>query len=363
MSQVHHSDVIGSLLRPRYLTSARDANAAGQLSAPDFKRIEDRAVDQAIAMQEGIGLDVITDGELRRFSFLDQIVGEINGVEPIEGAPVHFHSATENWIWHNPFTVTGKISQKRQLTLEEFAYNRARATKRIKVTFPSPLLFYSAWSPELSTAVYRDAYELFADAAAIIKAECAALAAMGCTYIQIDSPDIGTIVDPENRELRENLGMPTERTLTEGLDIFNSVGDIPGVTFAVHVCKGNNMSQWIGAGGYDLTAQAMFNRLTNFDVFLLEYDDERSGSFEPLAKAPDDKQIILGLISSKTTTLESVSDVTARIHEAARYTGIERLGVSTQCGFSSTLPGANLTTEDVQERKLELVAEVAATVW
>jgi 5-methyltetrahydropteroyltriglutamate--homocysteine methyltransferase len=363
MSQVHHSDVIGSLLRPRYLTQARDANAAGQLSAPDFKRIEDRAVDQAIAMQEGIGLDVVTDGELRRFSFLDQIVGEINGVEPIEGAPVHFHSATENWIWHNPFTVTGRISQKRQLTLEEFAYNRARATKRIKVTFPSPLLFYSAWSPELSGAVYRDAYELFADAAAIIKAECAALAAMGCTYIQIDSPDIGTIVDPENRELRENLGMPTERTLTEGLDIFNSVGDIPGVTFAVHVCKGNNMSQWIGEGGYDLTAQAMFTRLSNFDVFLLEYDDERSGSFEPLAKAPDDKQIILGLISSKTTTLEPVSEVTARIHEAARYTGLERLGVSTQCGFSSTLPGANLTTEDVQERKLELVAEVAATVW
>jgi len=363
MSQVHHSDVIGSLLRPKYLTRARDAHAAGQLSAPEFKRIEDRAVDQVIAMQEGVGLDVVTDGELRRFSFLDQIVGEINGVEPIEGAPVHFHNATEDWIWHNPFTVTGKISQKRQLTLEEFAYNRARATKRVKVTFPSPLLFYSAWSPELSTAAYRDAYQLFADAAAIIKAECAALAAMGCTYIQIDSPDIGTIVDPENRELRENLGMPTERTLTEGLDIFNSVGDIPGVTFAVHVCKGNNMSQWIGSGGYELTAQAMFSRLTNFDVFLLEYDDHRSGSFEPLSTAPDDKQIILGLVSSKNTTVESVADVTARIHEAAKYTGLERLGVSTQCGFSSTLPGANLTNEDVQERKLELVAEVADTVW
>jgi 5-methyltetrahydropteroyltriglutamate--homocysteine methyltransferase len=363
MSQVHHSDVIGSLLRPKYLTRARDAYAAGQLTPAEFKRIEDRAVDQAIAMQEGVGLDVVTDGEFRRFSFLDQVVGEINGVEPIEGAPVHFKSATEDWIWHNPFTVTGKISQKRQITLEEFTYNRARATKQVKVTFPSPLLFYSGWSPELSAAAYRDAFELFADAAAIIKAECAALAALGCTYIQIDSPDIGTIVDPENRELRENLGMPTERTLSEGLDIFNSVGDVPGVRFAVHVCKGNNMSQWIAAGGYDLTAEAMFGRLTNFDVFLLEYDDERSGSFEPLAKAPDDKQIILGLVSSKTTTLESASDVTARIHEAAKYTGLERLGVSTQCGFSSTLPGANLTTEDVQREKLELVAEVASTVW
>lgn len=363
MAQVHHSDVIGSLLRPKYLTDARDAYAAGQLTALEFKQVEDRAVDAAIAMQEGVGLDIVTDGEYRRFSFLDQVVGEVNGVEPIEGAPVHFRNATEDWIWHNPFTVTGKISQKRKITLEEFAYNRARATRRVKVTFPSPLLFYSAWSPELSTAAYKDPFELFADAAAIIKAECAELAALGCTYIQIDSPDIGTIVDPENRELRENLGIPTERTLTEGLDIFNSVGDIPGVTFGVHVCKGNNMSQWIGAGGYDLTAQAMFTRLTNFDVFLLEYDDERSGSFEPLAKAPDDKQVILGLVSSKTTTLELVGDVTARIHQAARYTGLERLGVSTQCGFSSTLPGANLTTQDVQEQKLELVAAVAHSVW
>ena len=363
MSQVHHSDVIGSLLRPKYLTNARDAYAAGQLTAPEFKGIEDRAVDSVIAMQEGVGLDVVTDGEFRRFSFLDQVVSEVNGVEPIEGAPIHFKNATEEWVWHNPFTVTGKISQKRKITLEEFAYNRARATKRVKVTFPSPMLFYSAWSPTLSTAAYKDAYELFADAAAIIKGECEELAALGCDYIQIDAPDIGSIVGPENRETREELGMPTERTLTEGLDIFNSIGDIPGVTFAVHVCKGNNQSQWMSEGGYDLTAGAMFHRLTNFSIFLLEYDDDRSGSFEPLAEAPDDKQIILGLVSSKTTTLESVGALTARINEAAKYTGLERLGISTQCGFSSTLPGANLTTEDVQEQKLELVAEVANSVW
>lgn len=363
MPQIHHSDVIGSLLRPKYLQQARDAYAAGQLSAPDFKRIEDRAVDQALAMQEGIGLDVITDGELRRFSFLDQLVGELDGVEPIEAAPIHFKNATDDWIWHNPFTVTGKISQKRKLTIEEFAYNRARATKRVKVTLPSPLILYTSWSPERSGAAYRDAYELFADGAAIIKAEIEALAAVGCTYVQIDAPDIGTLVDPENRELRETLGMPTERTLTEGMDLINSVADVPGVTFALHVCKGNNMSQWIGSGGYDFTAEAVFGRLTNFDVFLLEYDDERSGSFEPLAKVPGDKQVILGLVSTKTTTLESVADLTTRVHDAAKYTGLERLGVSTQCGFSSTLPGANLTNEDIQERKLELVAELARNIW
>ena len=363
MAQVYHSDVIGSLLRPRYLSQAREAREAGQLSAPEFKRIEDRAVDQAIAMQEGAGLDVVTDGEQRRFSFFDQIIGELNGVSLIEGPGVHFRSATEEWEWHPPFTVTAKISQRRKLTVEEFAYSRARATKTVKVTLPSPLFICYLWSTELTGAVYTDAYEMFADAAAIIRAEAEELARLGCTYIQIDAPDMGTIVDPENRELRESLGMPTERTLTEGMEIINSVADVPGVTFGLHVCKGNNMSQWIGSGGYDFTAEAVFGRLTNFDVFLLEYDDERSGSFEPLAKAPDDKAIILGLVSSKNTTLESAKDVTARVHEAARYTGLERLGVSTQCGFSSTLPGANLTNENVQERKLELVAEVAHQIW
>src|ERR1700751_1150108 len=161
------------------------------------------------------------------------------------------------------------------MTIEEFSYARGRARVPVKITMPSPLVMYGAWSPEHSRPAYSDPFELFADAAAIIRAEAAALAALGCTYIQIDSPDLGTIVDPENRELRESLGMSTERTLTEGLDIFNSVGDIPGVTFGVHVCKGNNMSQGISEGGYDLTAGAMFTRLTNFSVFLLEYDDER----------------------------------------------------------------------------------------
>jgi 5-methyltetrahydropteroyltriglutamate--homocysteine methyltransferase len=364
MPQAHHSDVIGSLLRPKYLTQARTAYESGQLTAPQFKKIEDRAVDEAIDMQENAGLDVISDGEYRRFSFLDQLIGELEGVEEREGAPVHFHNETNpGFDWHAPYTVTGKIRQRRKLTIEEFAYARSRATKRVKVTLPSPVVLYSMWSPELSTAAYKDAYEMFADAAAIVRAEAQALADLGCTYIQIDSPDIGTLVDPENRELRESLGMPTERTLTEGMDIINSIAGIPGVTFGLHVCKGNYLSQWIAAGGYDFTAEAVFRRLTDFDVFLLEYEDERSGTFEPLAKVPDDKQVILGLVSSKTTTLESPADLTARVHEAARYMDLERLGISTQCGFSSVLIGANLVSEDVMERKLALVAEVARQIW
>jgi 5-methyltetrahydropteroyltriglutamate--homocysteine methyltransferase len=204
---------------------------------------------------------------------------------------------------------------------------------------------------------------MFADAADIIRAEAGELARLGCTYIQIDSPDLGTLVDPENRELREGLGMDTQRTLTEGVDIINSVADVPGVTFGLHICKGNYQSKWIATGGYEFTADKVFSRSGNFDVFLLEYDDERSGSFEPLANVPDDKVVVLGLVSSKLPDIEPVDSVIARINEAARYVDRERLALSTQCGFSPVSIGGNLISEQTQERKLELVAEIAHDVW
>ena len=364
----YHADVIGSLLRPRYLSEARAALAAGRISDSEFKRIEDRAVDQAIAMQEACGLDVVNDGELRRFSFLDHLLGDMEGVADMPGAPVHFHAPdpAQDWDWHPPFTVTGRrlfLAVHRARRASRFSYARGRARVPVKITMPSPLVMYGAWSPEHSRPAYSDAFELFADAAAIIRAEAAELARLGCTYIQIDSPDLGTLVDPENRALRENLGMDTERTLTEGVDIINSVADVPGVTFGLHICKGNYESKWIATGGYEYTADKVFSRSGNFDVFLLEYDDERSGSFEPLANVPDDKVVVLGLVSSKLPGLEPASELTARIDEAARYVGKERLALSTQCGFSPVSIGGNLISEDTQQRKLELVAEVARKVW
>ena len=362
----YHADVIGSLLRPRYLSEARAALADGRISNEEFKRIEDRAVDQAIAMQEAVGLNVVNDGELRRFSFLDHLLGDMEGVVDMPGAAVHFHAPNpaQDWDWHPPFTVTGRIRPKGpMMTIEEFSYARGRARVPVKITMPSPLVIYSAWSPEHSRPAYSDPFEMFADAADIIRAEARELAKLGCTYIQIDSPDLGTMVDPENRELRESLGMDTERTLTEGVDIINSVADVPGVTFGLHICKGNYQSKWIAAGGYEFTADKVFSRSDNFDVFLLEYDDDRSGSFEPLANVPDDKVIVLGLVSSKIPELESVDRLVARIDEAARYVGRERLALSTQCGFSPVSIGGNLISEEIQERKLELVAEVAHQVW
>src|ERR1700751_45341 len=362
----YHAPGCSSLRRPRYLWEARSALDGGRMPPLEFKRIEDRAVDQAIAMQEGCGLDVVSDGELRRFSFLDHLLGDMEGVSDIPGATITFHGPdpAQDWEWQPPVTVTGRIRPKGpMMTIEEFSYLRGRARVPVKITMPSPLVMYGAWSPEHSRPAYSDPFELFADAADIIRAEAAELAKLGCTYIQIDSPDLGTLVDPENRALREGLGMDTERTLTEGVDIINSVADVPGVTFGLHICKGNYQSKWIATGGYDFTADKMFSRAGNFDVFLLEYDDERSGSFEPLASVPDDKVVVLGLVSSKVPGIEPVDELIARIDEAPRYVGKERLALSTQCGFSPVSIGGNLISEDTQQRKLELVAEVAHQVW
>ncbi len=365
MARAYRADTVGSLLRPPYLIEARQKLEEGRIDPAEFKRIEDRAVDAAIALQEGVGLEIVTDGELRRFTFFDHLLTQLDGVAPGEGAGVTFHSERpeDEWDFHTPIVVTDKIRAKRMMTVEEYSYARAVARHPVKALLPSPLLLYSAWSPERSRDAYPDPFELFADAAAIVKQEAQELARLGCTYIQIDSPDLGTMVDPENRRLREALSQPTERTLSEGIDLINEVADVPGVTFGLHLCKGNYQGKWIASGGYEEIAEALFRRATNYDVFLLEYDDPRSGGFEPLAAAPDDAVVVLGLLSSKRPELESVESITKRIEEAARYVSKDRLALSTQCGFASVVIGANPVDEEVQEEKLRRVVETAEAVW
>lgn len=364
MREIYRADTVGSLLRPSYLLEARQAHEEGRIDAAELKRVEDRAVDAAIALQEAVGLDVVSDGELRRFSFFEHLFSHLEGLGPGGDVRVKFHGqrAEDEWDFAAPLTVVDRIRPKRMLTVEEFVYARAVARRPVKALLPSPVFLYTTWS-ERSREAYPDPYELFADGAAILREEARELARLGCTYIQIDAPDLGTLVGPENRELREARGMPTERTLTEGVDIVNSVADVPGVTFGLHLCKGNYHGKWIAEGGYDLLAESVFTRATNFDVFLLEYEDERSGSFEPLAKMPDDKVVVLGLVSSKLRELEDPDAVVRRIDEAAAFFPKDQLALSTQCGFASVVIGANPVDEDVQEAKLRLVAEVADRVW
>ncbi len=357
------AEVVGSLLRPADLVHAREQRLDGSLGSSQFKTVEDRAVDDAIALQERVGLDVITDGELRRGIFTGPLTENVDGLEYVPGVTRTWYTADGPIEEELPVVVTGKLRLRRSAVTEEFSYARARATTPLKVTVPSPLMMLLRWSPEHSTIAYRDAFEMASDAADIIRAEIAELAALGCTYIHVDAPEIATLVQEETRDWYEKQGISIDRILTDGLDLLNSVAAVDGVIFGLHLCRGNRNGRWMAAGGYDFVAKAMFDRCTEFDRFLLEYDDERSGSFEPLAQAPADKTLVLGLVSTKTATIEDVDSVLARLREATTFVAAEQLALSTQCGFASMVQSHPDLTEDVQIAKLNLVKTVASEFW
>ena len=361
---MYRAEVIGSMLRPSYLKEARAAFEQGELPAHDFKRIEDRAVDQVIAMQEGAGVDVVSDGEMRRFLFMGPITETVEGIELVEHDSAMPWSTPEGDVeWTSPAAVTAKLRKVRSMVTEEYSYARARARLPLKVTVPSPLVLYGFWSPRHSTAAYKDAFAMFADGAEIVRSEIQELVSLGCEYIQVDAPELATLVDPRVRDWAETLGFGAERMLTEGIDLINAmVQGISGVRLGIHLCRGNNAGMWMASGGYDYIAQALFGRATAFDAYFLEYDDARSGSFEPLAAAPEDKQVVLGLVSTKTPALETPQELSARIDEAARVVDRDQLGLSTQCGFASIAAGNPITEAD-EESKLRLVADTAHAAW
>lgn len=358
------AEVVGSILRTTNYLRAREAYMAGKLSAPEFKRIEDRAVDRAIAVQEGAGVDVVTDGEIRRGLFMAPLSEAVDGIEPVTGNWMPWHEPDGTEVrWDVPVAVTQKLKKRRSLVTEEYAYARAKARLPVKVTIPSPLMLFLYWTPEHSKGAYPDPFDMFADAVDIVRSEALELAEMGCEYIQVDAPELATLVDPNVFEWYTARQMPPDRLLTEGIDLINaSVADIPGVKLGVHLCRGNNAGMWMAEGGYDSIAKALFERTPAFDTYLLEYDDPRSGTFDPLKEAPQDKEIVLGIVSSKRAELEDPADVRSRIEDAARFFPREQLALSTQCGFASAAQG-NRITKDVEEQKLRLVADVAHEVW
>ena len=368
MADVYRADTVGSLLRPRYLKLARERFEAGQLAAAAYKEIEDRAVDQAIAMQEGAGLDVVTDGELRRHTFIDQLTEAVEGLTPDSGdsghVPVPFHDEAGELksVFAIPLSVTSRLRRRRMMTTEEYAYARARARRPVKVTLPSPLMLFLVWSPRRSRDAYSDPFELFADGLRLMREEAEELARLGCQYIQVDAPDFGQLVDQAQQDAGERAGISVDRVISEGADMLNDLATVPGVTFGLHLCRGNYDSDWISSGSYDLITKQLFQRAANYEVFLLEYDDERSGSFAALSDVPDDKVVVLGLVSSKFDRMEPPDQLAARIDEASRFFPRQQLALSTQCGFASAGPG-NAISEGAQENKLRLVSEVADRVW
>lgn len=362
MPDVIRAETVGSMLRPEHLKAARAGYAAGKLSAHEFKRVEDAAVDDAIAIQERAGLDVITDGEMRRSSFLGPLTDAGAGVSVVAGERASWRDETGSHPSDQP-AIVERLRPRRSLATEEFAYARSRASTTLKVTLPSPLMLALTWSPRYSAAAYPDPFECFADAAQIITTEAKTLVELGCEYIQVDAPELATLVDPGQREYYEAVGIPPARLLSEGVDLLNEMVADVNVRLGVHLCRGNNAGRWLAEGGYDHISAQLFSRASNYDVFLLEYDDPaREGGFEPLRDVPDDKVVVLGLVSTKHSELEDAAALIARINDAARYFPREQFALSPQCGFASVLAG-NPVSVEVQEAKFKLVAEVAHQVW
>ena len=356
-----HSEVVGSLLRPTYLVEARKQLETGELNAADFKVIEDRAVNEAIALQETAGIDVITDGELRRYAFYGHLVEALAGFDKYGGWAIPFRDETgEELVLKRPVVVE-KLQWKRSMCAEEWVYLRSRKSRPGKVTMISAQQAAAYYDPEKSKGAYatRDAY--LADIVDFSRREAEELIRLGCTYIQIDAPQYAALLDPQMREGYRQRGNDPDRLIDVCIEMDNAIiSNHPGITFGMHICRGNNQSKFYASGDYEPISR-IFSR-TLFQRFLLEYDDARSGGFEPLRHVPEDRFVILGLVTTKKPRLETAAELRQRIEEATRYIPLERLALSPQCGFASTMEGNHISPED-QRRKLELVASVAQEVW
>ncbi len=357
----YRSDVVGSLLRPQYLVDARAQLEASQLTTAAFKTIEDRTVSEAIALQEAAGLDVITDGEQRRYAFYGHLVESLDGFDKFGGWAIPFRDESGEQLMLKRPVVVERLRWKRSMCAEEWVFLRALAARPGKVTMLSAQQAAAYYDPETSKAAYptRDAY--LADIVEFSRREITELVRLGCTYIQIDAPQYAALLDPQMREGYRQRGADPDVMIDRCIEMDNAmIAGHRGVTFAIHICRGNNQSKFYASGDYEPISR-IFSQ-THFDRFLLEYDDARSGGFEPLQHVPEDRTVVLGLVSTKKPQMETVDELRQRIEEASRYVPLDRLALSPQCGFASTMEGNRISPDD-QRRKLELVANVARDVW
>lgn len=359
---------VGSLLRPAYLRLARVQHAAGELTDAAFKAVEDRAVREAVAIQEDAGCPVVTDGELRRDSFQSQLTAACEGFTGVT-MDAWLHGA-----WHSDelgdetvkrpeeLAVTEILRPRRSLTAEEFTYLRSITDRTAKVTLPSPTLFANLWSPDRSRAAYPTLDAFMADVVRVLTDEVRELVRLGCTYIQLDAPHYPLLIDDAWRNFYTERGWDVDRWLSYGIELDNAViaAGRPA-TFGFHLCRGNQHSRWLVTGGYDAIAAPIFGGI-EADRLLLEYDDERSGDFDPLRLVRDDATVVLGLVTTKSAREETVHELSARVREAGRLVGLDRLAIGTQCGFATSVEG-NAVTEDDERRKLATLVETARQVF
>lgn len=362
MGTPYRADQVGSFLRPPELLEARTAGMAPER----LREIEDRHILRVLAKQKELGFGIFTDGEFRRRNFMSDLIDAVEGFDLGDAV----NRTWKGSVQAPPSSVTGvvvtKLRQTRRLTAHEVEFMRAHSPGAIKITLPTANQFPAiAFKRGVTDSVYRNHSALLWAIVPIIKAEIQALLADGVQYVQIDAPRYSYYIDPKWRTyVRNEIGMEPNAALDEAIRADTTCLEgarRPGVTVAMHLCRGNNRSQWYAEGGYDAIAEKLFGSLP-VDRFLLEYDDERSGTFEPLRFVPRGKTVVLGLVSSKRPQLESKRELMGRIEEAARYIPLENLALSPQCGFASTMEG-NLLSEEDQWAKLRLVVETAREVW
>ena len=362
------ADHVGSLLRPDNLLAAREDLAAGRITAGQLREIEDEAIAAVVAMQRDVGLQSATDGEFRRASWHMDFIYQIGGVSKAPGnLAVKFHNPGGD-IEFTPAAlhVASKIKLDKTIFGEDFGYLQSVAGPGVtpKLTIPSPnMVHYRGGPAAIDPAVYPDIEEFWADLAAAYADEVTRLGEMGCTYLQFDDTSLAYLNDPAQRAEIAARGEDADHLHLRYINQVNaSLATKPGgMAITTHLCRGNFRSSWAASGGYDFVAEALFSNL-NVDGFFLEYDDERSGTFEPLRFVPPGKTIVLGLVTTKTGQPENPDDLKRRIDQAARYIPLGQLALSGQCGFSSTVEG-NALTHDQQRAKLELIVNVAHDVW
>ncbi|PWU24233.1 MAG: methionine synthase [Candidatus Rokuibacteriota bacterium] len=373
--------MVGSLLRPAYLRQARQGVRDGTVSAVELRAAEDRAVREAITLQESAGIDAITDGEYRRNSWVVTIPLREEGAPHAPLAGYKFLPAEPGWwsLWKEPdgrratvWTaatrpfITEPLRVVRDIVADEYAFLKAHARRRTKFTIPAPSWHRIFWHPEYSRAAYRTADDFLRDVARYLREEVVRkIVALGGDYVQMDAPNYAQWhVDPDNRAAFESWGHDMAAELRADAEIDNTVFEgISGVTRAIHICRGNAPGgRWLANGGYDRIAAEVFPRLSHYTRLLLEYDTPRAGDFSPLRHVRPDTEVVLGLLTTKLGVLEDAAAVEARVREATQYIPLDRLAVSPQCGFASGEAGNPLTLEQ-QEAKLRLIGQLARRIW
>jgi len=362
-SKIFRSDVVGSMLRPRFLLEAQEQLRKGKISERELTLAEDRAVKECVAIQEKTGVDIVTDGEMRRPVFCHNFVKACDGFAwNIPGNTVIWFDMKGNKIV-DPVTVgvVKHIKKVHDISVDEFSFLRGITNKPKKITIPSPTMMSYYFVPGITDKLYPSPMKFLHEVTHILKEGVSELERTGATYIQVDAPEFGMLLDPVQQEWFRHKGFNPEKLISQGVEMINEVlSNFHGIK-ALHICRGNDKNRFMAKGGYDKIAQIVFKK-TRVDRLLLEFDSERAGSFSPLSHVPHDKIVVLGLITTKSPVMEKRVDVIRRIKEASKFVPLERLALSTQCGFASVAKGNNLTFKD-QENKLRLVSSIARQVW